>query len=242
MLLDLLSTSNQISFNIKVAQLFGLKEAVYLSELMVINEKAIRKNKIEEIDGKKFFTVARSYITAMTTLTNAEQKEIEKNLNQFGIIRIMVDRPDTLYLDINRLGVLIGGDLDKSVVNDLKKLANQKTKDEKRKSKYASLKVERLKVLKETNPDVRTAYANWIEAALQRYGGSKFSDQTVRLCERQINDFAKGNSEIAIEVINLNIGYNTMQFAIDKYKELYPSSIPQVAAKKAIVRAGSEVF
>ena len=59
MLLDLLSLDNYVSYNIKVAEILGLHAAIYLSELMNINDKAIRKSKTKD----NFFTVDRKYIT-----------------------------------------------------------------------------------------------------------------------------------------------------------------------------------
>ena len=48
MLIELLSTSNYVSYNTKLAQLLGLHASIYLSELMSINDKAIRKDKTSE--------------------------------------------------------------------------------------------------------------------------------------------------------------------------------------------------
>ena len=64
MLIELLSTSNYVSYNIKLAELLGLHPAIYISELMNINDKAIKKDKLED----DYFTLVRSYITARTTL------------------------------------------------------------------------------------------------------------------------------------------------------------------------------
>jgi hypothetical protein len=47
-LIELLSTSNYVSYNIKLAELLGLHAAIYISELMNINDKAIRKNKLND--------------------------------------------------------------------------------------------------------------------------------------------------------------------------------------------------
>ena len=38
MLIELLSPANYVSFNIKVAQILGLKAAIYLSQIIDINE------------------------------------------------------------------------------------------------------------------------------------------------------------------------------------------------------------
>ena len=63
MLIDLLSTSNYVSYNIRLAELLGLHAAIYLSELMNINDKAIRKNKLND----NYFKLKREYITSRTT-------------------------------------------------------------------------------------------------------------------------------------------------------------------------------
>ena len=52
MLIELLSMSNYAHFNVKLAEILGLHPAIYLALIMDINEKAIRKSKI----NKNFFT------------------------------------------------------------------------------------------------------------------------------------------------------------------------------------------
>ena len=48
MLINLVSLSNYQSYNVVIAKTFGLYTAVYLNALIEINEKAIRKNKLEK--------------------------------------------------------------------------------------------------------------------------------------------------------------------------------------------------
>ena len=83
MLIDLINTSNYVSYNIKLAQLLGLKEAIYLSELLNINDKAIRKNKI----NNNYFDIDRKYLETRTTLNVSEQDKIEKTLIKLKIIK-----------------------------------------------------------------------------------------------------------------------------------------------------------
>ena len=82
MLIELLSTSNYVSYNIKLAELLGLHAAIYISELMNINDKAIKKNKVDQ----EYFKLDRSYITSRTTIEESEQLEIEENLLKLGIL------------------------------------------------------------------------------------------------------------------------------------------------------------
>ena len=86
MLVDLLSTSNSVSFNIKVAETFGLHTAIYISELTNIYEKAIRKKKIEEYGGSVYFTIDRKYLESRTTFDLVEQERIERQLLELKLI------------------------------------------------------------------------------------------------------------------------------------------------------------
>ena len=63
MLIELLSQSNYISVNIKLAKIFGVEGAIYISEILNIYDKAVRKNKVED----KFFTLDREYFEERTT-------------------------------------------------------------------------------------------------------------------------------------------------------------------------------
>lgn len=63
MLIDLLSMSNYVNYNVKVAQILGLDAAIYVSELLNINDKALHKNKVKG----EYFTIDRMYIQSRTT-------------------------------------------------------------------------------------------------------------------------------------------------------------------------------
>ena len=56
MLIDLLATDNQASYNIKIAQVMGLHTAIYINELINISNKATQKNKLI---ADKFFILDR---------------------------------------------------------------------------------------------------------------------------------------------------------------------------------------
>ena len=240
MLLDLLSSSNQLSFNIKVAQLVGLHSAIYLSELMAINEKAIRKNKTLNIDGLDFFKVDRKYIAERTTITIEEQYKLDINLNKTEIIKICTEDTDTIYVDINMLCVLLGGKVDESIISNIK--ATNKKKGLSKEEKAAMFKQQRLDEIRTTSVPLREAYADWIEAGLNRYGASKFSKVVVRNCEQQVDNFAQGNLNVALAIIKGNYqGYNTMKYSIDNYLATHSASNAARTTEKVTVLKG-EVF
>ena len=99
MLIDLLSMDNYIQFNIKIAQLLGLHTAVYLSELLNINEKAVRKDKIHD----DIFVVDRAYIEKRTTLAKKEQIELDSMLLKLGVLKKVENSEDSLMLDLSVL-------------------------------------------------------------------------------------------------------------------------------------------
>ena len=58
MLIELLSQSNYISVNIKLAKIFGVEGAIYISEILNIYDKAVRKNKEwRECKNIKYFNI-----------------------------------------------------------------------------------------------------------------------------------------------------------------------------------------
>ena len=60
-----------VSYNVRLAHILDLPTAVYVSELININRKAIEKEKLK---GDGFFKLDRNYIELRTTLKKEEQK------------------------------------------------------------------------------------------------------------------------------------------------------------------------
>lgn len=240
MLLDLLSSSNQVSYNIVVAQTFGLQAAVYLSELMTIFEKAIRKKKIEEIDGIQYFTISRKYITDRTTITAKEQKAIDAKLSDLHIIRLKADTKDTLNLDINLLASLLGTELDTSVLQNISRITKIKTKAEKDAEKLTGQVMNARKAVQTTNPELRTAWYGWIDAVAERY--NYINKNIVIAAEEAVDAAANRNLDVALAIIAENIeGYKTMEYAINKYLTKHPinSFVPEA---QTIIKTTGERF
>ena len=106
MLIDLLGMDNYVQYNIKLAEILGLHPAIYISELLNINGKAVRKDKITNDS----FIVDRDYICKRTTLSKEEQKEIEKILLNLGILAKSKDNDNALTLDITILTSLVSAE------------------------------------------------------------------------------------------------------------------------------------
>lgn len=213
MLIELLSTSNYVSFNVKLAEILGLHTAVYISELMNINDKAIRKDKINESS----FSLDREYVKKRTTLTIEEQLDIEKNLIKLSIIEKPTKDDNCIILNINILTALLMS-TDEELLDGVKKLSELKMK--KSKATKSETISKRLKNnIATTNVELIEAYSNWIDSVIAKEGW--MSKDAVTIGQTVVDSFSKRNLDVALTVINLASmhGYRDMQWAVNKYTE-----------------------
>ena len=240
MLIELLSTSNYISFNVKLAQILGLHSAIYISELMNINDKAIRKDKMNESS----FSLDREYVKKRTTLTPEEQLEIEKNLIKLSIIEKHSDE-NCITLNINMLTTLLMS-TDEELMAGVEKIVNLKSKKSKA-TKAEAIKQNLKTNIVSTNVELIEAYSDWIDSVVSKEGW--MSKKAITLGQSAVDSFSKRNLDVALMVINIASmhGYRDMQWAINKYieqskvrRELAPPSI--VMRDNSPVELSKEVF
>ena len=212
MLIELLSMSNYVHFNVKLAQILGLTTSIYLSQIMDINEKALRKNKVND----DFFTIDREYITNRTTITEKEQKEIENTLIKIGVLERSSNDCNTLLLNITVLtSILMSPDED--LIKDISKLSQPK------KSKTKAEKI--IENLKENiitlNPELRQAYFDWIDAVYAKDG---FMTKTAVIsAQSTVDKFSNRNLDVALKVLEIAAinGYRDITWAINNYNKDY---------------------
>ena len=212
MLIDLLSMSNYVHFNVKLAHIIGLNSSIYLSQIMDINEKAIRKEKTE----KNFFTIDREYITKRTTITEKEQKEIENNLIKIGVLERSVDNADTILLNITVLTSILMSP-DEELIKDISSLSKPKQK----RSKADAIKDTLKQNIVTTNLELRNAYFSWIDAVYEKDGF--MTKQAVVAAQARIDEFSNRNLDIALKVIEIASinGYRDITWAINTYNKDY---------------------
>lgn len=242
MLIELLSMSNYVHFNVKLAQILGLNSAIYLGQIMDINEKAIRKNKVDE----NFFTIDREYITKRTTIPEKEQKEIENNLIKIGILERSEKDSNTLQLNLTVLtSILMSPDED--LLKNVENLAKPK------KTKTKSEKI--IENLKENiitlNPELRQAYFDWIDAVYQKDGF--MTKAAVIAAQGTVDKFSNRNLDIALKILEIAAinGYRDITWAINNYNKDYrvnytvstQTSKPSVSSQPPVrKRLSEEVF
>lgn len=212
MLIDLLSMSNYVHFNIKLAHILGLNSSIYLSQIMDINEKAIRKAKVE----KNFFTIDRDYITKRTTITEKEQKEIENNLIKIGVLERSTENADSILLNITVLTSILMSP-DEELVRDISALSKPKQ----RRTKADAIKDSLKQNIVTNNTELRAAYFGWIDAVYEKDGF--MTKQAVVVAQSRLDEFSNRNLDIALKVLEIASvnGYRDITWAINTYNKEY---------------------
>jgi len=210
MLIELLSTDNYLSFNIKVANILGLHTAIYLSELMNINDKAIRKNKIKD----NYFTIDRKYIQSQTTISTDEQLQLEETLLDIGILGKLPDNENCICLDINKLVDILTTKTDIKIKAKIEKKIEKKTKSQK-------ICEELKKNVVCENEELKQAYFDWIDAVYDKQGW--MSRKAVLLGQEAVDEFSKRDLDIALKILDIAAinAYRDIQWAINAYTKDY---------------------
>ena len=211
MYLDLLSQSNYLSYNIHVANLFGLQMAVYISELISILEKATRKKML--IDGYVFLD--REYISNRTTISIEDQLDFDSKLESLGILEKR--SVNEINLNIKQLSYIITQEeepIKEEVINVMKKAKrlSKKVKDD-----YV---LDTLKRSITTSCDeLRTAYYDWIDAVYMKDG--YMTKKAVTYGQDIIDKYSNRNLDVALDIINIASinGYRDMSWAVNYYNE-----------------------
>lgn len=221
MLLDLLSSDNYVSYNVKVAQIMGLDVAVYLAELININHKAINKQKIDN----NCFTVNRQYVENRTTLTLEQQIVCDKKLLDAGIIGKNVDKSDEMYIDANALlNLIAAGDaklLDK--VTKITRLADvgKNGKLTKREMEARTCK----SAITTTEKELKNALTQWVDAVYARPGGF-LTKRAVEIFERDLYQYTNGDLDLALKLVDIATvgGYRDFNWTKDDFEKNYAAT------------------
>lgn len=214
MLLDLLSMDNYAMYNVKLAEIFGLHPAIYLNELMNINEKAIRKSKIT---GESCFTVDRNYIEKRTTLTKSEQIKIDESFKEIGLLKVDEQNQNIMTLDITVLTSIVSGG--KDLIKELKLITSKISKTKRTKDEI--IKDELKSHISTSNPELYSAYCDWIDAVYAKQGW--MSARSVKVAQIDVDNYSNRNLDIALKVVEIAAirGYREMEWAINVYKQDY---------------------
>lgn len=211
--------------------MLNLETAVYLNELMNINEKALRKNKLEE----NYFMIDRKYIQDRTTLSIEKQQELDETLMKIGILERSDD--GKLLLNITVLTTMLSS-TDEKLLKTIPKIVKQPAV---KKGTKAEIIRDNLKTnILTTNEELIEAYSEWIDAVYAKDGW--MSKKSVVCAQQVIDSFSNRNLDVALKVIEIATinGYRNMEWAVNSYRKDYNvsykiqapvTSIPVTAGK-----------
>lgn len=245
MLLDLLSSDNYISFNVRVAQLMGLNVAIYLSELININRKAINKERLDN----NCFLINRQYIENRTTISVEEQLKIDKKLQDVGILGKKAGSPDEVYIDVNALtNMIAAGDaklLERvSRITKLKDVGDMKVGRMTQRQRDA----ENCKSAINTSCDeLRSALSDWIDGVFARPNGF-LSKRAVTIFQNELYNYTNGDLDLALKLVDIATvgGYRNFEWAKTEFEKDYADSFrrqyTQLPVRRKTVDSTGEVF
>jgi hypothetical protein len=230
MLIDLLSTGNYVSYNVKLANIIGLNPAIYVSELLSINTKAIKKNKIEN----NYFRLDREYLQSRTTFDEKTQLEIEDILISAGILEKSETEKDLLFLNITTLTTILMSE-DEKLVDTLTSLIKVNTKKNKR-TKRECIRDNLKQYITCENKELKEAYEGWVDGVFANPKGF-LSKRSIEVFQKTVDEFANHDLDKALAVIDIAAvnGYRDCTWAINVYNKNYncPVILPQPNKIKA---------
>lgn len=194
-MLNALDASNYFQFNISAAQILGLNNAIYCSELINIEQKAKKKKKI--YDG--YMLLNRGYIAHRTTLNVALQYECDASLKKIGLVEIKEDNPDMVKFNYEMFVQIVMGE-DSKWLKEISKKARTMTpgdaKEAKKKKAMEALKGN----VDSGNANVDVALRHWIDVVCEK---CYMSCDTILDFQKVLMQYAKVDIKKALRVVEI---------------------------------------
>lgn len=224
MLLDIFDNDNSISINYKTISIFGLPTAVYLTELINIYKKAIRKNKLVD---NVYFKVDRKYINNTLALSVEEQLACDLNLIKTSILKKSVEDPDVLTLDVNLYLSLLSSN-DFKLIDDVRKQMKVKKPRGLKISQRQAIINELKDSIECSNYELLTALRNWVDGVYSRPNGF-LSKSAIKIFQETLNNYTKGDLDLALRIVQIATvqGYRDCEWAINMFEESERRKIKQ---------------
>lgn len=200
----------------KIAQLLGLKTAVYAEILVDIYNKATKK---QTLDPEGYCTLDRDYIRLQTTLTDEDQLNCDVTLEQMQIVeRNFLDFNSVKVDKMKYISLLLGTDV-QSMQDEAKQTKAAKEEKKTNKKVYQAIGVK--KSIVESDPDVKAKLYELVDASF----ASKYkplNKQSVKVFQDTINNFTQ-DKQAKIQIINIAIsnGYTEPSWAINAFNRDY---------------------
>jgi len=233
---ELLCTDNYVSYNVKVANLFGLDAAILISEYINIQNKAEAKKKLVDIDGEYFFTVDRKYITGRTTFSITDQKSIEDKLKGLQILVKHDTIKDAIRVNIDMLASIVQSP-DESFKKAVKQSAKNKNKTKSEVTGEAILK-SLTKSIKTDNVELKECYIEWLKTIQGKYGF--INKETLLMAQNTVDKYCNHDLDKALNVVKTAtaLAYKDMNWAISAIAKNQKTAIEYSHLNKILSTTG----
>lgn len=217
MLVDLLSSDNYKSYNIKIAKMLGLETAVYIAEILDIYNRAC----IEAGKSVDYIEIDPSVITEKTTIEDTVQSDIRSRLDNLDILKPKVaetfEDVNMFRFDYKVLVALITTDDEDLMSKIVKVSVKPSARESERRKKINNLKLSIIC----NNGELRQAFYDWIDACFSTKNGY-LSIRAIKVFQQELDKYAKGDLDLALKLIDIAVvkKYTDMTFVI-KYFETY---------------------
>lgn len=215
-----LNYDNYMVINLDLIQLMGLTTAGYLTELITIKNKAVRKNKTKEIENIIYFKVDREYIKQKLGISEEEQTKIEKKLAEINVIKFIINNglivPNIISLNEDLLCGLLYMSDDK-MFNDVK-LRCAKTVKGILPTKNELIK-ENMKKFVKCEKELEPLYFNWIESVYARPTNNFLTKAIINNFQNEINNYTN-SIEVKRDLLSIAItrGYKDFKYIKSIYE------------------------
>jgi len=193
------------SYNVFIANMFGLEAAVYLNTIIHLDGVS---NIVE--DNLDYIKINRNEIKKITTLNVESQKNIDNIFIKIGLFKVKME--DRIHIEYPIL-ISLYNDNNENILSEIvPKIVKKRTKSD-------IIKDELKTYIKTDNGELRDSYSAWIDAVFAKQGW--MSKKSVELGQKLIDDYCNRNLDTAIEILNIASigGYRDIQWAINSYEE-----------------------
>lgn len=211
------------SYNLKVARVFGVNSAVFLSCLEDETRYEERNNKLKG----DTISLSRAEIYERTAIDDGKQKQVELALSECGVITVkpLQNSSTKNYYTFNKAvfeKIITSEDPTKVIQSSSASKFVKKHRVEPKTKRQVY--IETLKrTVKEEDPVVKQYYMDWIDAVYTNPRGF-LSPAAIRIAEEELFAYTKGSQEKLIAILKIAIkgGLRELTWAINRYEEQNP--------------------
>ena len=215
MILDFISSANNLNYNVGFAKLFGLYSAVYLN--LLLNLYPSRENDLIKI--------SRDEIYGLSGIDQDKQLEVEENLISYNLLEVNKVR-NSSNKNYYKLNVELLTNIVCSPNKDIEQILNSVQIPKKPATKSPSKVSKRAIIIDSLKSNIitqdekcRNLLTEWIDAVMQKTG--YLSKLAVQYMEQKIFEYSKNSITKARNLCEIaaRLAYKDPQWVIKKYEE-----------------------